>query len=410
MFTIAPDPFDHRLQATSCRLPAAPFARYWRTTLAAALAFVAIVGVAGCDQIPPIRQYTINTEMPETLRSQDRMLGAITPQDSAVWFFKLVGPTEAVTHAEPELKAFLQQVEFVDGRPQLDSLPEGWRRSGASEMRFDTVLISTPTRELELSISSLPKSGDWPEQVAMNVNRWRGQMGLPDSDQAWAGAELLETEESADEPAVWVDLTGKMGPGPPPMSSLPGSGSFASGRLPPGHPEIPAGSGEASTSPAPSAASQGAAAASSSAESSGGLKYEVPEGWRPGTMSAMRMAAFEFGAEEKPVTLTVIQAGGDVRGNVDRWMGQVRGESPPAEVVDSALQDAQRLRVSGHDAQRFFLTAGDDSAPDSEAVDGTIVPLEGGMSLFIKATGPQATLIEQRAAIARFLDSLKLPD
>jgi hypothetical protein len=127
-------------------------------------------------------------------------------------------------------------------------------------------------------------------------------------------------------------------------------------------------------------------------------------------MSAMRMAAFEFGAEEKPVILTVIQAGGDVRGNVDRWIGQVRGESPPAEVVEQTLQAAEHLRVSGHDAQRFFLTAGEESAPDSEAVDGTIVPLEGGMSLFIKATGPQATLVEQRAAIAQFLESLQLPN
>lgn len=424
MFDTAPDPPTYPSQASHGQAPARPTAhRAWTIPwtipwmrLTPALVVVAILTFAGCDQTPPIRQYTIDTQMPAALRSQDRMLGAIVPQDSAVWFFKLVGPAEAVTSAEPELKAFLQQVEFVDGRPQLETLPEGWRRSGPSEMRFETLLIATPTRELELSVSSLPKSGDWPEQVAMNVNRWRGQMGLPDSEQAWAGAELLRADEAADEPAVWVDLTGKMGPGPPPMSSLAGGGPMAADQLPPGHPEIPAGSGgNANIRPGQGTAAQGtamprAAAGSGSAEPSGGLKYEVPEGWRPGTMSAMRMAAFEFGAEDRPVTLTVIQAGGDVRGNVDRWIGQVRGETPPPDVVDQTLQAAEQLRVSGYDAQRFLLTAGDDSAPDSEAVDGTIVPLPSGMSLFIKATGPQATLIEQRAAIAQFLESLQLPE
>lgn len=366
--------------------------------------------LTGCDQTPPIRQYTVNVEVPAALRSQDRMLGAIMAQDSAVWFFKLVGPEEAVTSAEPELKAFLEQVEFVDGRPQLQSLPEGWRRSGGSEMRFDTLLIPTPTRELELSISSLPKSGQWAEQVAMNVNRWRGQMGLTDSDLTWAGAEPLQADTDAQEPAIWVDLAGKMGPGPAPMSSMSGAASTARGQLPAGHPEIPANRGDnTSTGPAQGASDSNGTSASA-AKPTGGLKYDVPEGWRPGTMSAMRMAAFEFGAQDRPVVLTVIQAGGDVRGNVERWIGQVRGESPPADVVDQALQDAQTLRVSGHDAQRFLLTAGDDSAPDSEAVDGTIVPLPGGMSLFIKATGPHATLVEQRAAIAQFLESLKLPD
>ncbi len=377
---------------------------------------MAVVVLTGCDQTPPIRQYTVDTQVPAALRSQDRMLGAIMAQDSAVWFFKLVGPEDAVTSAEPELKAFLQQVEFVDGKPQLDSLPEGWRRSGPSEMRFDTLVISTPARELELSISSLPKSGSWTEQVAMNVNRWRGQMGLANSNHDWAGAELLKPDDAAAEPAVWVDLAGKMGPGAAPMSSMTGPASAGRGQLPPGHPEVSATNGErpgARPSPGTAAASPSSprtAAAAGATGPSGGLKYDVPEGWRPGTMSAMRMAAFEFGSDDQPVTLTVIQAGGDVRGNVDRWIGQVRGASPPAELVDQTLQDAQHLQVSGHDAQRFFLTAGDDSPPESEAVDGTIVPLPSGMSLFIKATGPKATLVEQREAIAQFLESLKLPE
>jgi hypothetical protein len=399
-----------------------------------------LIGVlAGCDQPAPIRQYTISTEVPAALRSDDRMLAAIVPGSDRVWFFKVVGPTEAVDFAEPELRPFLTQIQFVNGEPDLATLPSGWnRQKGEREFRFATITIPTPPKELELTISNLPKTGQWDDQVAMNVNRWRGQMKLTESTERWAGAQPLTAGDAADETAVWVDLTGTMGSGPASMAAM-AAAPFASrggmsGELPPGHPEIPApGSPATSTGPRsdteprsdgqrPSEASSSDAANRNSAaeqsraggdnppENPGGLQYEAPADWRSGKMSMMRMAAFEIGPEDRSAELTIIQAGGDLRGNVDRWLGQVLGDSPDSEVVDAALEDAERLQVSGRDAQRYYLTAGESSAADAQAIDATIVPLEGGMSLFIKATGPANTLQEQRSAIGQFLQSLSLPE
>lgn len=125
-------------------------------------------------------------------------------------------------------------------------------------------------------------------------------------------------------------------------------------------------------------------------------------------MSMMRMAAFDLGTSEKTAELTIIQAGGDLRGNVDRWLGQVLGQPPAAEVVDAALQAAVPLSVSGREAQRFYLNSSDPAAADGQAIDATIVPLDNGMSLFIKATGPAATLLEERERIGKFMESISL--
>lgn len=403
-------------------------ASLWLATIACVAA-----GLSGCDQPPPIRQYTINTNVPAALHSEDRMLGAIIPQGDQVWFFKLVGPRDAVDAVDSELREFIQAVQFVDGQPDLATLPEGWVRGGERAMRFATLLIPTSSRELELSVSQLPKTGDWDEQVAMNVNRWREQISLEPSEERWGGAQPLQdgadsgvtaSEVAAGgDAAAWVDLTGSMGAGPSMAGLMPAMGAAGGGGLPPGHPEIPSGTaspaagataaGGAADSQQPSSdltTAADAAADMKASENPGGLKYDAPADWRAGKMSMMRMAAFEFGPEDQVAELTIIQAGGDLRGNVDRWLGQIRGDSPPSEVVDAALEDAERLQVDGRDAQRFHLTAGDQTTPESQAIDATIVPLEGGMSLFIKATGPAETLVQQRAAIGEFLTSLRLPD
>jgi hypothetical protein len=353
----------------------------------------------GCDSPAPIRQYTINTDVPESLKGSDRMLAAILSGGSDAWFFKVVGPADAVESVEGEIRTFIGAVRFDDGKPKLDELPTGWVRDGEKPMRFATLLINTPAKELELSISQLPKSGDWDEQVAMNVNRWRGQLGLAESDARWAGAEPLELAEPTDQAAVWVDLSGKMSAGP---SMAPFAGGMPGGMPPAAAPGGRAAGDTPSATPA--------VADTAAGDNPGGLKYDAPEDWRAGKMSMMRMAAFNIGPEDQVAELTIIQAGGDLRGNVDRWIGQVRGDAPPAEVVDAALAAAEELEVSGLKAQRFYLSDGKAESPDAQAIDATIVPLEGGMSLFVKATGPASTLKDQREAIGKFLQSLKLPE
>ena len=353
--------------------------------LAWASIFLALV--FGCDQPAPIVTYSVPTDVPNELRpGKDRMLAAMIPKNDDVWFLKVTGPEKAVETIEPIFQNFVQNLTFVDGSPQLGDLPKGWRRGGEKPMRYATLDVETPMKQLRISVSKLQRQENWDDQVAMNVNRWRGQLGLANSDQKWAQGEPLKVA-AADGEAVWVDLVGKAD------VSSPMSAPFANGRPSPASPGTQSDSSNAPTK-------------NVAAKKDDRIKFDRPEGWRDGRMSSMRMAAFNIGPEESPAELTVIPAGGDLRGNVARWLGQVRDGAVPDEVVDKAMAEARAVSVDGREGQRFFLSG--DDPDEGTAIDATIVPMDGGMSLFVKMTGPVATVKKESEAIATFLESLKL--
>lgn len=327
------------------------------------------------------------------------MLAAIVPKDNQAWFFKVTGPESEVESLASDFRRFVEEIEFQAGEPLLDSLPDGWRRGGEKPMRFATLDVDLANKQLNISVSKLGLQEDWDEQIKMNVNRWRGQLGLPASEDKWAAAGPLDVG-TAESPSVWVDLlapaTAEDKAGPVMMADPPFGG--ASTGTPPvqGSVEAPA------SDPTPG----GAAPGDSDVAADSRLKYDLPEGWRAGRMTSMRMAAFSVGPEDLEAELTVIPAGGDLRGNVARWLGQVREGEVPAEVVDQALTDAQKIDVDGRSAQRFLLSGDDPSS--GTIIDATIVPLEDGFSLFIKMTGPAETVSQQSDNIATFLESLEL--
>ena len=300
--------------------------------------------------------------------SDDRMLAAMVPKVDDVWFFKVRGSQESVASVATLLKDFVESLEFDKGVPVLTALPTGWTRGEEKPFRYATLDVETPTGKLDVSVSKLGRQEErpWEEQVEMNVNRWRGQMGLPPSDQQWAGGQPLEVK-AADSGSVWVDLTVKPEANQPNVS-------------------VSAGTDQPKEL----------------------LTFERPEGWRAGRLSSMRLAAFNVGPEDAPAEITVIPAGGQLRGNVARWLGQIRDGAVPDEVIDQALKDGQELTVAGIVGKRFLLTGED---PDKgRAIDATILPLgpDGKMNLFIKMTGPAETVVKESDAIASFLNSLKL--
>jgi hypothetical protein len=330
----------------------------------------------GCQRTDPVVTYTVPTKLPEQLKpAKDRMLAAMFPKGQDAWFIKVTGPEPAIAEVESEFRRFVETLPFENGKPKLMSLPENWQRAGDKPMRVASIDVDTAAKQLDISISKLPKRDDWDSFVADNVNRWRGQLGLPRSDAKWAEGTQIAIE-SADGAGVWVDLVGQ------PSSGSSMSPPFATG-----------GAGPATPPDAPSRDPR---------ESR--LQYERPEGWRDGRTSSIRIAAFVVGADDE-AEVTVIPAGGDLRENVARWLGQVRGGAAPEEVVDKAMSEAQSIEVNGLAAQRYWLTGED--ADKGNAIDATIVPLGNGGSMFIKMTGPVATVSGQSEALTAFLESLK---
>lgn len=333
----------------------------------------------GCGTEPDIVQYTVDTRMPDVLKNDTRLLGAIVPNESDVWFFKLTGENESVDQVASELRQWVIDVQFEQGAPILN-LPEGWIEKPASAMRFTTIEIPVGDPPLEISVSKLSMSDDWSELVAANVNRWRDQMGLEPSDAKWAGAELLSQQDS-DTPAIWVDLTGQLGGG----TSMSAQPPFAGGQPPLAAGQPPANSPPPSSKPP--------------------IEFDEPESWRQGKTSSMRWAAFIVGPEDKSAEITVIPAGGDLRGNIQRWMGQIQPDGVTEEQVDTVISKASPVTVDGIESQRFYMTG---TGEPQQAIDATIVPLGEGFSLFIKMTGDAETVAAESERIQQFLDSLKL--
>ncbi len=358
--------------------------------------------VPGCDKPDPIVTYTIRTKVPDQLLAgKDRMLAVMMPKGPDVWFFKVTGPESAVAEIESTFRSFVAEVPFTEAGPDLGNLPENWRKSGGNQFRFASINIDTTNKQLDLSISKLSRKEDWDLDVQQNVNRWRGQLGLEPSEEKWAAAEPIELS-SADATAAWVDLTGQSTAGS--MSPAGGGGGpFASGQLPADHPPVaPNLASDRAPNPDQASPSKPSPTPPSSTQSESRLKYDRPEGWRDGKMNSMRMAAFDVGPEDAPAEITVMPAGGDAKGNIKRWMGQVQGAEVTDQQVDQAMADAISVQVSNLPGKRYVLTG------DEETIDGTIVPLEGGMSLFIKMKGPAETVADQYEAIDHFLKSIQL--
>ena len=342
------------------------------------IASLALCALAGCEEPEPIETYRIPTEIPEQLLpGKSRMLAVMFAQDDEAWFVKVTGPEDAIKEIESPFRDFVTKLTFKAGKPILEPLPSGWNRAPNKPMRVATINVETESKQLDVGISRLPKREDWDTFVADNVNRWRGQLGLPDSKEDWAAGELIEI--AADPSAIWVDIVGEL-----PDKAAPMRPPFASS-LPPAAPP-----------PEPVEVQQ---------STDSGLQYDRPDGWRDGRMSVMRLAAFAVGPTEDEAEVTVIEAGGGLRENVDRWLGQVRGDDPPKEVVDQALRDAKRIKISGRAAQRFLLTGDDPESGD--VIDATIVSLDQGSSMFIKMTGPAKTVAGQSKALDAFLESLQ---
>jgi len=144
-----------------------------------ALAVFALLGVlAGCGGEEEIERYYVDKPPAAT---KQRLLGAIVPRGPQCWFFKMIGPADAVgPHAEG-FTALVKSIRFGEGEGTTPTwaLPEGWHQDAGRGMRLATIRPDPDDPALEMSVIPLPLRGDDVEEyVLANVNRWRAQVGL----------------------------------------------------------------------------------------------------------------------------------------------------------------------------------------------------------------------------------------
>ena len=166
-----------------------------------------------------------------------RTLAAILPAGEMTVFFKMTGENALVAEQKPQFLAWLKSVDTgggesapeasaapssasapassstaaasapsasADGLPAWQ-VPAGWKAAGLKPMRLASFDIPDAAGTGDVSISKL--NGDGGGLLA-NVNRWRGQVGLPALEASALAANSKSVPTAGGEPATWVELVG----------------------------------------------------------------------------------------------------------------------------------------------------------------------------------------------------------
>jgi hypothetical protein len=135
-----------------------------------------------------------------------RILGVILHRTDAVWFFKMTGDADLAEQQKPAFVAFLKSVKFTSVQAQTElppshppigdtgmgaptasapvssegkpdwQVPAGWQEVSGGQFLVAKFNITGQNGTAAVNVSSSPSDGGG---LLPNVNRWRGQLGLP---------------------------------------------------------------------------------------------------------------------------------------------------------------------------------------------------------------------------------------
>ncbi|MDA1015012.1 MAG: hypothetical protein O3A00_11250 [Planctomycetota bacterium] len=320
--------------------------------------------VSGCGDAPTVDEY----EAPHG--ESDRMLTAIVPGGDRIWFFKVAGPREIVTEHADSFRDFLKSVSLDEQGQPTWKLPNGWLQKDGPQGRYKTLVIDSSPETLEVSVTKLtaPPDDQRDSYLAMNVNRWRGQMSL-DLTSKVTEPEIRDYLQplEPDSTILLVDLLGRYKTAKPASTSA--------------HPMQPP---IATTPQSP-------------------LKYKVPESWQQGRLEIAgirREAAFEVpkpgGEPDEKADISVTIAMGSTEQNIARWMRQVGLTDTDANSIQS------KTTVGGKDG---ILV---DAKGSARSVVGVIAVVDD-VKWFFKLSGPNELVDPERERFREFLDSVEFP-
>lgn len=317
--------------------------------------------------------------------------------------------------------------------PMQWDLPDGWRQlPNPNQMRFATLGAGDGAAQVETAITRLggPAGG-----IEANINRWRGQLGLPS-----VGADEMDRDvhpiRAAGADGIWIDLIGPAqgddaSAAPRMLAAIfpsdtttwfiktvgsraalePyrdgfialcesvhfGDGAMAGGPAPP-----PSGSagptGRAGTGGAGNGG-VGTGGAGTGGARIGPTWGSLPSGWSvdaaPRAMSVASITVSDGGGEAS-LTITPLGGAQDLLANVNRWRRQV-GLGPVADLTEAP---PVAIDIAGSPGQLV------DVAGPEQRILGAI-SVRDGTTWFYKLTGPPDLVAGQREAFERFVRSIR---
>jgi len=164
-----------------------------------------------------------------------RILGVIQHRGEMAWFYKMTGDDALVAGEKPAFVAFLKSVKFAGpgaqeasgalpaGHPEIAGgggaapgsetsrpqwkVPAGWKEIPSGPFLVAKFTVGDGKSATAVNVSTSAGDGGG---VLANVNRWRGQLGLPPWSETEARQQTREVA-LADGTATWVELSGTDG-------------------------------------------------------------------------------------------------------------------------------------------------------------------------------------------------------
>lgn len=315
------------------------------------------------------------------------MLGAIVPRGKQTWFFKLVGPDNAVAKQRERFARLVNSVRFSSETelPEWE-LPNSWRQRGESGMRFATIEIDEGDRTLELTVIPLAMRGELEQYVLANVNRWRGQLGL-------GPVAAIKSEDHSDEPNSIREFKLRDGTAVTMVNLIGPKGD---------NPDRRTGVGMANHPPIGGAALGGSAAP---ADNGVALTYEEPEGWLAGKVGGMRHAAFEVVDGQRKAEITVIRlplTGGERLPNVNRWRKQLKLDDTTVQQLAKDLHKISLGKTTGD----YVELVGPADAKPRESILAVMADIADS-TWFFKLKGDANLAERERERFQNFVRSVK---
>jgi hypothetical protein len=316
------------------------------------------------------------------------------------------------------------------GMPKLKYvLPDGWKEKALTQMRVASFSVSENGKDADISV--VPLGGMSGGDLA-NVNRWRGQVGLPQVDENTL-EKSAETVAIADKTGSLYDLAGTE-PGSGDSARILGAilhgddavwffkmtgdaalvekqknnfiaflksvdfGKLAPpstmdlSKLPASHPAIP---NMDATAPA-------------TTDASDKPTWVVPNDWQPGQLAQFLVARFLVkGDGDTVAAINVSQLAGDGGGlaaNVNRWRAQLG----LAAVSESEIAKLPTIDASGAKATVTEINGTDPRSNKPASLVGIVLPLNG-QTWFYKLMGDANVVAAQKDAFIKFVQSAKYP-
>jgi len=370
---------------------------------------------AGCHR-NDVQVYTVSSDQNQA----PPPLAAMPPTNAPA-----PAPADQLPPGHPDISSMgagsLPQVSADSSAVPLTwTTPDGWTSVPPSEMRVASFKV-TGANGKAADVSIVPLAGMGGGD-APNVNRWRGQVGLPDTtdDQIQSSAENIE---AAAQPAQLYDIIGQDPSSGAPsrilaaiqhrgettwffkmtgdaslveqqkpvfiafLKSLSFTAEQTQSQLPPGHPDI---NGMDNSAAGP-------------ISHDGQPNWQVPAGWTEISGGQFLIAKFTItGDGGATAAVNVSSADGDGGGlsaNVNRWRGQL-GLQPTDTLSTTALT------VNGGEAQLVDMSGTDASTGQPAEIVGVIVS-ESGATWFYKLMGDPKVVATQKDAFTKFVQGVK---